>query len=325
MPVYTVKRKLLLISLFLFSSILSGKDIDVCLWRGANPESVIERLQKQYIDGPVYAVKHNEESAIINNIDLNDYIAGVLAKEMDSQWPLEALKAQAVVSRTFTLYTSDVNRSKGNPYDVENSIYNQVYSATSCDRIIRAVEETEGEVLTFDGKIMEVFFHSSCGGATSLTSDVWGGSYGHISSVPGCYCRKSPVSKWSKTFTAGQINSMLGLASVEDIRVRETDVAGRVTLLQILTKNGNIKSLTGHGFRLRVNSMSRKILFNSPDILPSTAFTVSKTGNNFRFEGTGYGHGVGLCQWGAKIMAQEGVKYTEILKHYFPMMKLEKR
>jgi len=324
MPAYTAKKNLL-ISVLLLSGTLYARDIDVCLWRGANPEIVIEKFQKKYIDGPVCAMKHNGQYVIVSNMDLEDYIAGVLAKEMDAQWPLEALKAQAVVSRTFTVYTSGVNRAKGNPYDIENSIYNQVYGTTNCEKILKAVQETEGKVLTYGGKVMEVFFHANCGGATSCTSDVWGGNYPHISSVTDRYCEQTPNYKWSKSFTAGQLEGILGLPSVKDVEIKETDAAGRVTLLQVITKNGNIKSLTGHRFRLQVNNMARKILFDSPDVLPSTAFIVSKTGNVFHFEGKGYGHGVGMCQWGARIMAQEGFEYREILKHYFPEMEIEKR
>lgn len=324
MPGYIVKKNLLINLLFL-SSMLYGSDIDVCLWRGADPENIIQRFEKRYIDGPVFIVKHNSQSLIINNVDLEDYVAGVIAKETSPDWSIEALKAQAVVSRTFALYTSEKNRAKGNPYDIENSIYDQVYGITNSEKILKAVEETKGEVLTYQGSIKEVFFHSTCGGMTSCTSDVWGGDYIHITSVPDRYCQQSPYYSWSKTFTADRIASILGLLSVEDIKVQETDRAGRVTLLQVSTKNGNIKILTGHNFRLQVNNQAKKILFDGSDVLPSTAFTVSKTGNNFYFKGKGYGHGVGMCQWGAKIMAQEGFNYTQILKYYFPLMEIEKR
>lgn len=323
MPAYITKKNLL-ISLFLLCGTLYGREMNVCLWRGSNPESVIKKFRDKYTDGHIYVAKSKGQSLIINSVDLEDYLAGVLAREMDPQWPLEALKAQAVVSRTFAVYTAEMNMAKGNPYDIENSIYNQVYGVTDCERILRAVRETGGEVLTYDGNVMQVFFHASCGGGTSCTADVWGGSYDHISSVACGYCKHTPYYRWTKKFTADRLSGILGLPSVGSVEVKETDGAGRVTLLNITTKNGNIKSLTGHRFRLQVNNMARKILFDSPDVLPSTAFTVSKTGNTFCFEGKGYGHGVGMCQWGARMMAQEEFGYRQILKYYFPEMEIDK-
>lgn len=329
MPAYIVKKNLL-ISFFLLCCTLYGREIRVCLWRGRNPESVISDFRNRYNNGQVYVREDSGQPVIINKVDIEDYLAGVLAKEMDSLWPLEALKAQAVVSRTFAIYTAGVNKANGKPYDIENSIYHQVYGTTNCEKIGGAVRGTAGEVLCYEGRVVQIFFHADCGGNTARTSDVWGDSYPHISSVVDPYCEGAPYCRWEKTFTSGQIAGILGLSSIElpsidKIEVEKTDGAGRVTLLKIFLKNGNIKNLTGHRFRMQVNNRAKKILFTSPDVLPSTAFTVSKTGNNFIFKGRGYGHGVGMCQWGARIMAQQGFDYRQILKHYFPEMEMEKR
>jgi stage II sporulation protein D len=180
-------------------------------------------------------------------------------------------------------------------------------------------------MLTFDGMVMQVFFHASCGGATSRTSSVWGGSSLHISQVVDPYCEGTPYSRWERTFTTEQIAKILGLPPVERIEVEKNDGAGRAVRLIIFLKNGSIQRLPGHSFRMQVNGRARKILFTSPDVLPSTAFTVSKTGNVLTFSGRGYGHGVGMCQWGARVMAEKGFDYKQILKHYFPEMEIERR
>lgn len=315
-------RKKILISFLLLTSAAYAGDISVCLWRGNNPDSVSNAYRNKY-PGKIRVVPHNGQFLIINTLDIEDYLAGVLAKEMDSMWPAEALKAQAVVSRTFALYTAGENKVKNLPYDIENSVFHQVYGATGCEKIIEAVKETEGEILTYQGKAAQVFFHASCGGGTSKTSDVWGGTRDHIEAVSCIYCAESPYCSWKKTFTSGQLSRLFRQAApVDRIEVGKTDNSGRVTLLKIFSKDGKIYSLTGHKFRMEVNNGAPRALFNCPDILPSTRFRILQSGNKVVFEGEGYGHGVGMCQWGTRIMAGKGYNYIQILQYYFPAMEI---
>jgi stage II sporulation protein D len=321
---YTLKKSLL-ISFILFVSALFGENIDVCLWRGSNPESIIGKFRNKYKKGEIYTLKHNGQYLIINNVAIEDYLTGVLAREMDYLWPLEALKAQAVASRTLVIYTAALNETKKLPYDIENSIFYQVYGATNCKKIKEAVESTAGEILSYNGRIVQVFFHANCGGKTLLSSDVWGGVYPHISSVVDPYCKDTPYYRWEKVFPEDYLSKILGLSAIEKIEIERTEDSSRVDNLKFFLKNGTIKSFKGHEFRMKVNNKKSAIQFDTPDIIPSTNFNIRKTGSSFIFSGTGYGHGVGMCQWGARRMAETGFNYRQILKHYFPEMEIRQR
>jgi len=261
------------------------------------------------------------EDKNIKEIELEEYIAGVVSKEMGEKFPVEALKAQSVVSRTYTIWKK-LKNSNGS-YDVENSIYNQVYGVCKSEKIKSAVMETKGEILiTPDGKIIPVFFHSCCGGQTTNPSDVWKGNYTFEKSTIDPYCETSTYSFWEKTFSKKYISNVFGI-QVEKIIIKERDKTGRVKNLQIISKDGKIKNLTGNEFRIKLNEKT-KIFFNNPYILPSTLFDTFEDGERIIFKGRGYGHGVGLCQEGAKKMAEIGFNYIEILKFYFPNLELGK-
>lgn len=290
-------QKKVLISIILLTGVISCQEIRVC-------------------------VKKTKNGSIIETLDLERYVMGVLSKEMGPDWPEEALKAQAVVSRTFAVCMANENREKGIPYDIENSIFHQVYQGTDCEKIERAVKETEGEILTYNGSIVKVFFHSTCGGKTAKTSDVWGKDYPYISSVDDPYCHSSSYYSWSKKISGEEISRIFNIP-VENIDIIEKDESGRIKSLRLKGKDGKIIYLTGHRFRMMVNE-GKNVFFNSPDIIPSTNFYVRKEGNYFIFTGKGYGHGVGMCQWGARKMAEEGANYRQILKFYFPKMELAK-
>jgi stage II sporulation protein D len=256
----------------------------------------------------------------VKEIALEEYVAGVVSKEMGEKFPLEALKAQAVVSRTYLIWKKLKNN--GN-YDIENSIYHQVYGECKSEKIKSSVIQTKGEVLiTPDEKIIPVFFHACCGGKTANPSDVWKGNYLFESSVIDTYCENSPYSLWEKKFSKKYLSEVFGI-QVEKIVINERDKTGRVKNLQIISKNGIIKNLSGNEFRIKLNG-NTEIFFNNPYVLPSTLFDIFEDGEKLIFKGKGYGHGVGLCQYGAKKMAEMGFNYVEILKFYFPNLQLGK-
>ncbi|MDD3725579.1 MAG: SpoIID/LytB domain-containing protein [Candidatus Ratteibacteria bacterium] len=266
-------------------------------------------------------VKKTGDRPVISTLDIEKYVMGVISKEMGPEWPEEALKAQAVASRTYAVYMANESRKKGLHYDIENSIFNQVYEKTNSEKIRRVVENTAGEILTYNGDIVQVFFHSTCGGKTARTSDVWGGEYKHISSVDDPYCANTPCYSWEKSLSNNHLSQIFGVSSIEKIVIEERDATGRVTSLKLSGNDGKIIFFTGHKFRIMVNE-GKDASFNSPDIIPSTNFNVRKEGGFFIFTGTGYGHGVGMCQWGAKKMAENGFDYRQILKYYFPEMEI---
>lgn len=251
----------------------------------------------------------------LKEIELENYIAGVISKEMSEKWPEEALKAQAVISRTYVIWTKEKNKNCF--YDIENSIYHQVFGDCKSEKIRKVVYETKGEILLDpDGKIVPVFFHSCCGGMTTSPSDVWGRTYPYNISLSDYYCKDSPYLNWKKIMTKKYLSEILGI-QVKKIEVIERDQSGRVKILQIIDKNDKIKKLSGHEFRLKINERT-KVIFNNPYVIPSTMFEIEDKDDSIIFIGKGYGHGVGMCQYGAKRMAEEGFNYKEILKFYFP-------
>lgn len=307
-----------LLPLFSYSS-----DINVCLWKGKNPKTVMSEFQNKH-RGDLKAVKQNGQYFIINKIDMEEYLVGVLAKEMDSLWPMEALKAQAVLSRTFALNKIAENKNRKQPYDIENSIYHQVYGSTDCVKIEEAVYSTKGEVLSHNKKLAQVFFHANCGGRTAAPHEVWGGSYPLLTSTEDPYCENTPYYSWEKTFTKSMLSKLLNLPPVEKLTVADRHMSGRVKNLKFLFKDGNIRLLPAHKFRMEINSKASKVFFSKPHIIPSTNFAIIQKRDSIIFKGTGYGHGVGMCQWGARQMAEKGGKsYREIFHFYFANLVLE--
>ncbi|MCM8817737.1 MAG: SpoIID/LytB domain-containing protein, partial [Candidatus Omnitrophica bacterium] len=188
---------------------------------------------------------------------------------------------------------------------------------------VKAVEETSKQVLVGrsdknEYNIVPPFFHACCGGHTNFASDTWGEKYELIEGVDDPYCSNAPFFTWSKTFSKIDLKSIIGL-EISSIRIISFNRSGRVFQIELQGPWGK-KIINADS--LRMMTINRSTTFNSKKSLPSTMFTVTQKGNDFVFNGRGYGHGVGLCQWGARRMAEQGWDYTEILRHYFPSLVL---
>lgn len=258
---------------------------------------------------------------IIMTLNLEEYVAGVVYKEMGEKWPIEALKAQAVVSRTYAIWKK-TNR-KDFSFDLENSFYDQVFEKCKSDKIKLAVLETEGEILIKeDGEIAPVFFHCNSGGITTCPEDVWKGkTYNYYLPVEDPYSIDNTFYQWEKIIPKSYLSKVLGI-QVKKINVLERDLSKRAKLLQIISENGKILTLTGNDFRMKVNQ-NTEIYFENPYIIPSTLFEIEESNDYFIFKGKGYGHGVGMSQFGAKKMAELGYTYREILKFYYPNFQIK--
>jgi stage II sporulation protein D len=247
---------------------------------------------------------------IINELPLEEYIKAVVAEEMSVDWDMEALKAQAVVSRTYAVYQKSLNGNSS--YHIVSSVLNQVYKGENSDvRAAYAVAETSGEILTYNGDPIEAFYHSTCGGMTENPEDIFGKSYPYLKPVKSS-CDLSPYSAWSRTIKFEDIEKALGIPGIKGISVKSFTSTKRVRQLNIKTASGTTA----------INATDlRKALGWSR--LPSTNFTLSRHGDSVLFEGSGYGHGVGLCQWGALKMARDGKNYREILSFFYPGTTIE--
>lgn len=242
---------------------------------------------------------------IINELPLEEYIRDVVAAEIRPDWDMEALKAQAVVSRTYALYQKTMN---GNSlYHLASSVLHQVYKGKNTDmRISYAVSTTTGEVLTFAGKIIEAFYHSTCGGKTELPEEVFGKKLPYLESLESS-CDLSPYTVWERDISLDEIEKAVDIPNIRDLGITSYTLTNRVRQLGITTDSGTI-TMNATDFR-KALGWSR---------LPSTNFKLSRTDTGFLFQGSGYGHGVGLCQWCMLKMAREGKTYTEILSFFYP-------
>ena len=242
---------------------------------------------------------------IINELPLENYIKDVVAAEVSADWDMEALKAQAVISRTYALFQKRMNG--GSLYHIASSVLDQVYKGNNPDeRITSAVDQTRGEILTYDGKPIQAFYHSTSEGCTENAEEVFGKSYPYLKSVEST-CDISPYSVWEKKIKLSEIEEALDIKGIKSISIKSYTSAKRVKKLSITGDSGT-SVILATDFR-KALGWSR---------LPSTNFTLSIDKGAAYFEGKGYGHGVGLCQWCALGMAREGKNYREILAHFYP-------
>jgi stage II sporulation protein D len=255
---------------------------------------------------------------VVNELPLEDYLAGLINCEISSQWPMEAIKAQAVVARTYAVYQKGAR--KDSPYDLESSVIDQVYNGCEIEdsRAVRGVRETAGEVLNYNGSVIQAFYHSNCGGHTESSENVWGYPLPYLQGVECAYCLAAPAARWEQTLPLNRIESLLRgngyqVAGLRDIKTGRRNRSGRVVDLLLTCANGR-QSLPAVGFRKAMGYT----------VIKSTNFDVRISGKDAVFNGIGYGHGVGLCQWGAKHRAGDGFDYREILSYYYPGTKLEK-
>ncbi len=258
---------------------------------------------------------------VINQLPLEEYVMGVLAGEIPRNWPLEALKAQAVAARTFAVLNRAEAREKGQPYDLENTALFQMYQGSELvnENIRKAVLETKDEILTFNGKPIEAFFHSNCGGRTSGALDVWSKDQPYLQSVSCPFGNNGEHFRWRSEISIPDMirklrSAGLILDDVVKIDVVSRDESHRIQELSIMDGEGSWKKIKGSSFRMALG----------PDLVRSTRFDAVVGRNKVVFNGKGWGHGVGLCQEGAYGMALKGYGAFDILRYYYRGVILEK-
>lgn len=258
--------------------------------------------------GALEARRTGGEWLYVNHVPIDEYLASVVSHEMSPAWHREALKAQAVVARTYLLTKMKERADK--PYDVDTTTTYQVYGGIkkNDENARAAVAETRNEVLLHDGQLAQTFFHSSCGGTLASAQEVWGRPLAYLGVQNSPYCATAPVYKWQVKIPFSEIARRLALRGVKNVSVAERSSSQRVRTLKITTAAGT-RSVHADKFRVALGAIKVK----------STFFGVARTGDSVVLTGRGFGHGVGLCQWGAKAQADErGMGYRRILDHYFP-------
>ncbi len=277
-----------------------------------------DEIKFHCITNKVIRVKDVSKNVVIS-VPFEDYIKGVLAGEMPANFELEALKAQAVAARSYALVRISQNQSK--EYDVVNTTDNQVYLTdevlkekwkneyvSKINKIKKAVNDTKGEYLSYDGKVVEALFFSTSTGKTENSEEVFSSKVPYLRSVVSKWDEESPVYMDTSIFTLSDFYQKLNLKYNEklDYKILET------------TSTGRIKKITINGQEFNGRDFASKLK------LRSNYFSITQNGTNITINTKGYGHGVGMSQYGALGMAKEGYKYDQILKYYYQNVEIKK-
>ncbi|QDZ39588.1 SpoIID/LytB domain-containing protein [Euhalothece natronophila Z-M001] len=295
-----------------FRAVGSGQGVKLGDWQ-ANQLSITPRddgyvwIGNRWYRGKVRLVNRDSNLTVINKVNLEDYLYSVVGAEMPPSWPLEALKAQAVAARSYALHQQE-NTGNG-LYDVQSTTASQVYKGVNSEteRTHQAVNSTEGEVLQHNGNVILAVFHSSSGGHTENVEDVWSSPLPYLRGVAD-YDQTAPVYQWQQAFSPTAMGRRLRVGTVQEIIPQQASPQGRIRRLKVVGDR-DTRTLSGDQFRHALN-------------LRSTLFQVQKKSDRFVITGRGFGHGIGLSQWGAHYLAQEGANYRQILGHYYRQVKL---
>ena len=253
--------------------------------------------------GDTQLVSQGNGLLAINHVDIEDYLYSVVGAEMYASWPQEALKSQAVSARTYALYKSYKSNSK--LYDLDTTTATQVYKGLNSETntTVQAVNATRSQVLTYKGEPILAVFHASSGGHTENVEDIWSNPLPYLRGVVD-YDKDAPVYQWAKSFSTEQMSGLIGgVGTISSMKPIKVTPQGRIVTMEVVGDEGT-KEVSG--------AQLRKVLG-----LRSTLFSISATGDGFQVSGRGFGHGVGLSQWGARNLAQQGVQYHQILGHYY--------
>jgi stage II sporulation protein D len=274
--------------------------------------------------------KNGSGCELINNVPLETYISSLLTKEMNAKWPAEALKAQAIAARTYAYHkmvSKQVSKSAGYEtyYDLENSEKHQVNGSFSdtTESTAKAALATKGQVLTLKtGMITPIFFHSKCGGKTWVPGQVWKNNVKGYESVDCPFCHKHGRKQWSLKMKPNKLKNYLqnALSKYEGVLMEKKDPK-RLTIVPDNKKRSDIRFYFNDRHLSLSKSRLRAVMGRKR--LPSNNYTIAEINGSYHLKGTGYGHGVGLCQFGALELAKRGYTYNQILSHYFPKHKLE--
>lgn len=273
--------------------------------------------KEDVLDDYIIKVKQVSKNEIVE-LNLEDYLIGVLAGEMPVNFEEEALKAQAVVARTYALRRV----KESNTYDVVDTTKNQVYLddeylkkswgnnyEKNMKKIKKAVKETSHECIFYGNKLIDALFFSTSVGMTENSEEIFKNSIPYLRSVSSTWDEEvSPVFKENYTFELEKFYKLLNLPYNKKLEVEKV----------LVTSTGRVKEIKINGVRFTGTKVQQLLK------LKSNYFIITKVGNNVKIETKGYGHGVGMSQYGANGMAKEGYSYKEIIDHYYQDVELKK-
>jgi len=249
---------------------------------------------------------------VINEVGLEDYVAGILGREIYPDWHPETLKAQALVARTYALH--ERAEHGGERFDLDAGTDSQVYGGLTAETpaIREAVAATRGEYLAYDGEPILAVYHSASGGRTASSEEVWGRALPYLVSLEVDDEQDSPDTYWrasiSKTKLGRALDALgIRIGSPREVQVVERSRSGRALRVRIRGDKGT-HVLEARALRVALGE----------SVVRSTLFEIRDAPDAFVFVGSGHGHGVGMSQWGAQSMAQRGATYREIVQAFYP-------
>ncbi|WP_342347651.1 SpoIID/LytB domain-containing protein [uncultured Nitrospira sp.] len=268
------------------------------------------------VRGPLEIQSNPSGLALINWIDLEEYVAGVVSGEVGAKWPLEALKAQAVAARTYVLYKKIENQQQS--FDVVAGVQDQVYHGHSvrAESVLQAVAATRGQVVTYDNRPIFAAYSSTAAGPTEDALYVWALDLPYLKGVDCPFDEQAPRYDWRTSFSFDFLEQQLlkegyNVGKIATFTPYTFTPSGRVDRVRLLHSRGEI-ILRGQDLR-RVVGYSK---------IFSTQFSIESLGQEVVVVGHGAGHAVGMCQWGMREMAELGYDYQSIIRHYYPHTKL---
>jgi stage II sporulation protein D len=305
---------------------------------GASSDQAAFQLGQRRYRGRLQVLVAGGRLQAINHVPLESYLPSVVGSEMPASWPQEALRAQAVAARTYALR----QRKPSAAFDVSATVMSQVYKGLEAETpsTRAAVASTRGQVLMYGSSLANTVFHSSSGGRTENSGDLWTQQLPYLVSVPD-FDQGSPVHSWEQRLDPPLLREAFAdIGGVTRIDVLSTTASGRVRQARVLGPTGT-RVVTGPELRSRLRLRSTQVRFEviAPEVamvpppvppLPQGGQAAEASGASAAAPapvqlpqpallaiGRGFGHGVGMSQWGALAMAQQGDSYERILQHYY--------
>lgn len=285
--------------------------------RATNPQPVDANAfsldGKLYRGRPSIVTLANGARGVVSTLSVDEYLYGVVPLEISPGWPAAMLAAQAIIARTYAV----ARRSLVRQYDVVAGESDQLYGDRSVERpaTTAAVDATSGQTVVFGGGVASVYYMACCGGHTEDAAELWGhNALPYLRGVADPYCAGTPDYRWHARFLPAQFARALGplvgsIGAIQSANAIEIDPSGRPRAIAVRGSSGSATVPVGD---------LRRVLGTSA--LPSTFITTIElsSGEGVVIEGAGRGHGVGLCQWGARVMALQGADPATIVRFYFP-------
>jgi stage II sporulation protein D len=269
------------------------------------------------VGGAIQLIRRGKSLLVVNHVDLEEYVKGVVPAEVNAAWHLEMLKVQAVAARTYALYQQMLSAARH--YDVAAGVQDQVYRGRrGIDaRVALAVESTRGLVVTYKGAPIYAAYSSTVAGVTEDAVNVWSKDLPYLKGVECPFDVESPFYQWKVSLNLDMLEKHLrkqgfSVGTIREISPHTHSRAGRVATLRIMHSEGEL-IIRGEDLRKAVGYT----------VVPSTQFAIESIGEMLVLSGYGAGHAVGLCQWGAKELAELGYSFASILSYYYPGTELQ--